>query len=118
MEVHTEGIIANYDVEGVTYSGGEPMAQAEALSRLTDMVRKSRDLGVVCYSGYTWEYLRSRGTADQQELLSRVDLLIDGVYLEGRHADLLWRGSANQRLLPLTARYLADINRLTQQPVR
>jgi anaerobic ribonucleoside-triphosphate reductase activating protein len=62
-------------------------------------------LGVVCYTGYRWEPLQQQGTTAQQALLNHIDLLIDGTYMESHHGDLLWRGSSNQRLLRLTARY-------------
>lgn len=98
-------ILSQSDIEGITFSGGEPMLQAAALARLIDMVRQSRDLGVVCYTGYRLEQLQEKGTADQKSLLDRIDLLIDGTYIESLHEDLLWRGSSNQRLLTLTDRY-------------
>jgi len=118
LEELADWVTAQPEIEGVTYSGGEPMAQAEALARLTDRIRRKRDLGVVCYTGYTWEHLQGRGTPEQHALLARIDLLIDGVYLEGRHGDLLWRGSANQRLLPLSPRYRDRIEALTSETDR
>ncbi len=80
------------------------MGQARALACLVDRVRSRRDLGVVCFTGYRLEELRHE---DHTALLARVDLLIDGPYVVEQHSDLLWRGSSNQRLLPLTPRYLA-----------
>ncbi|MBD2773100.1 4Fe-4S single cluster domain-containing protein [Iningainema tapete] len=97
-------VLAQPGIEGITLSGGEPMLQAPALSHLIDLVREKADLGVVCYTGYRLEQLQ-QGTLEQQDLLQRVDLLIDGIYIEQQHADLLWRGSANQRLISLTERY-------------
>lgn len=97
--------LAQDGIEGLTFSGGEPMAQAAGLCRLVDAVRARADLGVVCYTGDTLERLRDEGTDDQRALLTRVDLLIDGPYIREQHAKILWRGSANQRLLPLTDRY-------------
>lgn len=91
-------------IEGITLTGGEPMEQARALACLLDRVRSRRDLGVVCFTGYRLEELRLE---EHGALLSRVDLLIDGPYHLEQHADLLWRGSTNQRLHPLTSRYLA-----------
>ena len=98
-------VLAQPDIEGLTLSGGEPMEQAEPLCRLVDLVRSRADVGIVCFTGYTLEHLRHRASPDQIALLDRVDLLVDGTYVERRHADLLWRGSSNQRLLPLTPRY-------------
>ncbi|HLJ56760.1 MAG TPA: 4Fe-4S single cluster domain-containing protein [Chthonomonadaceae bacterium] len=99
-------------IEGITLSGGEPMEQAGPLAELIDRVRRAADLGVVCYTGHTLETLRKAGRPDRLALLDRCDLLIDGVYIESRHADLRWRGSANQRLIPLTDRYRAEIERI------
>lgn len=98
-------ILAQPTIEGITFSGGEPMGQSDALLQLVDQVRRERDLGIVCYTGYRLEQLQQTGTRAQQTLLQRIDLLIDGVYQQAQHGDYLWRGSANQRLLLLTDRY-------------
>jgi anaerobic ribonucleoside-triphosphate reductase activating protein len=91
--------------EGVTFSGGEPFAQAEALALLLDQVRLARpDFTAMSYSGFTLAAL-SRGTPAQRALLSRLDLLVDGPNQLARHGDQRWRGSSNQRLIPLTDRY-------------
>src|SRR5437870_3480299 len=39
-------LVALSAIEGVTFSGGEPMAQADALAALVDQVRTHRDLSV------------------------------------------------------------------------
>lgn len=93
------------DVRGVTFSGGEPMAQAGALRALVDQIRRTRDWSVMSYTGYTLEHLTRHGSANQRRFLARLDILVDGPYLAARHADLRWRGSANQRLHFLTARH-------------
>jgi anaerobic ribonucleoside-triphosphate reductase activating protein len=111
----TDWVLAQPELEGVTFSGGEPMEQAGALASLVDRVRASADLGVVCYTGYRLEVLRTRGSEEQRALVARTDLLIDGVYIESEHADLRWRGSSNQRLLPLTDRYRADVESILEE---
>ena len=104
-----EWALAQEGIEGLTFSGGEPMEQAEGLSALVDIVRAHKNLGIVCYTGYRLEALRRNGSVGQRSLLARTDLLIDGVYIEREHADVRWRGSANQRLLLLTDRYRAEV---------
>jgi anaerobic ribonucleoside-triphosphate reductase activating protein len=98
-------LTALQEVEGVTFSGGEPMAQAAALCRLIDRIRSARDMSFLCYTGYTLEILQRCGSDAQRGLLARLDVLIDGPYDLRRHTDLRWRGSDNQRVLLLTQRY-------------
>lgn len=93
------------DIEGITLSGGEPMLQPESLSIFIDELREVTNLGVMCYTGYRLEYLKDQGDIAQKRLLTKIDLLVDGVYQENLQADLLWRGSSNQRLLLLSKRY-------------
>jgi len=93
----------------LTVSGGEPMLQPAALVTLIDLMRENvPDLSVMVYSGYRYERLLARGTAEQLALIARCDLLVDSPYVERWHGDLRWRGSANQRLLRLTDRHTAE----------
>lgn len=105
VAVLSDWVLSQPDLEGITLSGGEPMLQAGALVALIDRLRTQADLGVVCYTGYTWETLQQQGNTDQLALLDRLDLLIDGRFQAAEQADLLWRGSRNQRLLALSDRY-------------
>ena len=51
------------------------------------------------YSGYTFEALLN-GTSGQKELLSTIDVLIDGPFiLSEKSLELNFRGSRNQRVL-------------------
>jgi len=93
------------DIEGVTFSGGEPMAQAAALVNLVDVIRRKRNLSFMSYTGYTLEHLRRRGSRWQKALVARLDILVDGRYVAARHTDLRWRGSDNQRVHFLSPRY-------------
>ena len=90
-------------IEGVTFTGGEPMAQAEELVNLASAV-KSIGLTLVCFTGYEIEEILE-GKIGGKELLEFIDILIDGRYVEEESAPLLWRGSKNQRVHFLTDRY-------------
>lgn len=84
--------------KGVTFSGGEPFLQAAALYELGKRF-KEHGLSLWCYSGWTFEELQKRGE-DVQKLLSVVDVLVDGRYVEERRTlSLPFRGSDNQRLV-------------------
>jgi len=102
-------VLGQPHIEGITLSGGEPMIQAGALTQLIDLIRQERDLGVMCYTGYRLEALQQQGINSQRQLLQKIDLLVDGTYIQSQHDDLLWRGSRNQRLLCLTPRYRVTV---------
>jgi anaerobic ribonucleoside-triphosphate reductase activating protein len=91
---------------GLTLSGGEPFMQPAACARLVELMRAQRpDLSVMVFSGYRLASLRRRRDRGTRALLALADLLIDGAYVERRHADLRWRGSSNQRIHILTPRH-------------
>ena len=83
---------------GVTFSGGEPFAQAEGFAKLAKLL-KSRGYEVASYSGYTFEQLMN-GTEAQRELLQSIDVLIDGPFVMAqRSLEIAFRGSKNQRII-------------------
>lgn len=100
-----EYFLAAPPIEGITFSGGEPMLQAEGLCQMIDLIRAQRDLSMILYTGFTYEQLCVFGTGYQKALLNKLDILIDGPYLEDLHTDQYWRGSSNQRIRFLTERY-------------
>jgi anaerobic ribonucleoside-triphosphate reductase activating protein len=104
--------LAQPGLDGLTLSGGEPLAQAAALAELVRQVRAARDLSVLCYTGYRLGDLEHRGTPEQRALLAQCDILIDGPYIRSQHADLRWRGSRNQRVVALTERHRAEVEAL------
>lgn len=89
---------ANPLCKGVTFSGGEPFAQAAGCYQLA-LRLKAEGYEVASYTGYTFEQLLE-GTPEQKKLLSVLDILIDGPYLQQeRSLELAFRGSRNQRIL-------------------
>ena len=93
--------IDEFDIEGVTYSGGEPTCQ-QNLPLLTDEIKKL-GLGVISFTGRKYE--------EVSDLLAGVDLVIDGAYvLEEKETKRRLLGSENQRILCLTDRYKNDIS--------
>ncbi|MBQ7529874.1 anaerobic ribonucleoside-triphosphate reductase activating protein [bacterium] len=84
-------------LDGLSLSGGEPFDQPEALTDLAESAHRC-GYGVMAWSGYTFEELMANEA--QRRLLEAVDVLVDGPFmLEQRSLSLLWRGSANQRVL-------------------
>ena len=94
-------IRSNPNLDGVTFSGGEPFEQVPALLELAKMI-KTEGLGLMSYSGYTLEELKDRGDAATDELLGLLDMLVDGRYVEEqRNLTLIYRGSENQRVIDM-----------------
>ena len=87
--------------QGVTFSGGDPMYQAAAFAELARQIHRRTQKDIWCYTGFTFESLIHD---DQRELLTEVDVLVDGPFVESLHdPDLLFRGSSNQRLIDVQA---------------
>lgn len=111
---HVEAVAG---IEGITFSGGEPFLQAAAVSRLIDRLRRRRPgFSTMSFSGYRVEWLRRSGSPAQRELLGRLDLLIDGPYVQRRHGALRWRGSRNQRIHALSPRHVAELEAQPDEP--
>jgi len=95
-------------IAGLSLLGGEPM-EPENQRELLPFVRNFKALypnkTVWCYSGYTWEQLTGKEPSlarceATDELLSLLDVLVDGEFVQAKHdISLRFRGSSNQRLL-------------------
>ncbi len=83
----------------VSFSGGDPLYQKEALTILARAI-KAAGKTIWCYTGFTYEQLAANDS--YRELLSLIDVLVDGPYIESlRDPDLPFRGSSNQRLIDI-----------------
>ena len=96
---------ANFGIEGVTYSGGEPTLQ-QNLSVLTDKIHEL-GLGVISFTGRRFEEVK--------DTLGNCDIVLDGCFDETQpEKERKLLGSANQRVLELTDRYAAVIDWFNQ----
>ncbi|MFF8726345.1 4Fe-4S single cluster domain-containing protein [Streptomyces sp. NPDC015171] len=115
--------------DGLTVSGGEPLQQAAALAellagaaRLRDGARRHegtagpRPADLLVYTGYEPGEL----TPGLRTALGGADALITGRFRVAEPTPLVWRGSANQRIVPLTAlgtaRYTPYLDRESVEP--
>lgn len=90
-------------IDGVTISGGEPFQQPDALAALLRGIHRWRGtapVDVLVYSGYA--YSRLTRSVQTREILGWCDAVVAGPYVERRNDGSPLRGSANQRLVPLT----------------
>ena len=93
------------DLDGVTITGGEPTEQPEALHNLLGGIDERRQGGtftgdVLCYTGRDEDDLHAMWPWARK----LIDAVIVGAFKITEPTGLLWRGSANQRLIALTER--------------
>jgi anaerobic ribonucleoside-triphosphate reductase activating protein len=81
----------------VTFSGGDPIYQAEALLPLAKEL-KQRGYTIWCYTGFLFEELLQRPHCPA--LLDFIDVVVDGPFQTPlRDISLRFKGSSNQRLI-------------------
>lgn len=98
-----------YEIEGITFLGGEPFLQAKNLSLFAKEC-KNNNLSTLCFSGFKYEYLKTNTLSGSCELLNYLDILIDDIYIEELiDSSRNWVGSKNQSFYYLTQIYNKDI---------
>jgi anaerobic ribonucleoside-triphosphate reductase activating protein len=97
-------------IEGVSILGGEPLQQLAALTPLCEAIA-TRGLGILVFTGYTFEEAQTIFGTAFDALWQTIDTLIDGRYvatqreLPSSASGRRFIGSQNQRILHRTARY-------------
>lgn len=93
--------------DGITISGGDPLEQKEELLKLAEALQEITG-DIMVYTGYTMEELEDTWDAgDLARLKKSISVLIDGPYREEENrADVVLRGSENQRILYFKKEYI------------
>ena len=100
-----DDILNTKNIEGVTFLGGEPFEQYEALLEISEAVH-TNNLGIVCFTGKNYDEIKEK----YPEILKYIDLLIDGEFQEKKKDySRPWVGSSNQNYIFLTDRYNKEI---------
>lgn len=116
--------LAPYYVSGLTLLGGEPFEpdnQRALLPFLKRVRERFPEKNIWAFSGYVYDtqlLQESRGRCEvTDEMLSHIDVLVDGPFVEEqKDITLLFRGSANQRLIDLNATRAAGTVVLWKNP--
>lgn len=94
--------IIAYNEAPVTFSGGDPLAQAQPLALLINRIKQELGYNVWCYTGYTW--LQVTQQPQLMAVVRQLDVLVDSPFLLAeRDTKLRFRGSRNQRLIDVQA---------------
>ncbi|MCX7695171.1 MAG: anaerobic ribonucleoside-triphosphate reductase activating protein [Caloramator sp.] len=97
LEYLYNDIVKNKFIDGVTFSGGDPLIQADKFSILAKML-KEKNINIICYTGYVFEDIINQ--KDKKELLKNIDVLIDGPFIqEKKTLKKSFVGSSNQRII-------------------
>lgn len=82
---------------GITFSGGDPLAQANELIDLVYLLRKRLpNLNIWVYTGYVYEDVK------HLPILQAIDVLVDGPFKQDlRDLSIPFRGSSNQRIIDM-----------------
>lgn len=96
-------------INGLTLLGGEPM-EPQNQRALVPFLKRVREVypkkNIWCFTGFTYEVLKTDGSHPRcevtDEMLSLIDVLVDGRYVdELKDLTLQFRGSSNQRLIDM-----------------
>lgn len=86
-------------IKGLSVLGGEPLAQGKELYEILKKIKTTMpDIDIWMWTGYIYEEL----DPVQKEIVSLVDVLVDGPFIEGKKdIRLKFRGSSNQRIIDI-----------------
>lgn len=95
--------VDEYDNHKVTLSGGDPMYRKDEVLELIQELRKRiPDINIWIYTGFTHDELLNLDDDVINNILSNIDVLVDGPFVEDlKSDDCLFRGSTNQRIINL-----------------
>jgi anaerobic ribonucleoside-triphosphate reductase activating protein len=86
-------------IKGLSVLGGEPLAQGKELYDILKRIKTAMpDIDIWMWTGYIYEEL----DPVQKEIVSLVDVLVDGPFIEDKKdIRLKFRGSSNQRIIDI-----------------
>ena len=88
----------NPSISGFSFLGGEPLDQIndDTLLRTVKAIKGQTGKTIWMWTGYVFENLNEK----QMEIVKHIDVLVDGPFIEAqKDMRLLFRGSANQRII-------------------
>ncbi len=110
-------IVKSDEFSNVTFTGGDPLYQVEAFTELARRIKEETGKTIWCYTGFTYEEILE--DEKMSRILPYIDVLVDGPFVqEQRDPELLFRGSANQRIIYLHGNPDEDVIPGTVETIR
>ncbi len=96
------------EIQGITISGGEPFLQFPAIFKLVMLIKEYTNLDIMLFSGYTYEEIKSQYSKETLDLFfHKIDIFVDGEYIDALNNNQMFRGSENQNIYFFTEKYRA-----------
>ena len=89
-------LIENFEVDGITLTGGDPLEQEDILILLEGLYKLNLPKGIILFSGYTFDEINKCSLRD---CFNYIDILIDGKFEESLKITNGLRGSSNQNVI-------------------
>lgn len=87
--------IEDYGIEGITFSGGEPLYQAKCLYMFVKKIKRKLDIDIFMFTGFTYDELNQV----QKDIWDMCNIIVSGKYIYDRKCDTgHWLSSSNQKL--------------------
>jgi len=109
LDAITAQVCEQSEIEGITFSGGEPLLQLPALQQFARNIRDNTQLTLLLFTGFTWEEIQRNPPA--ADIVKYMDIVIAGRYLHHQRFAKSLIGSTNKTIHFITDKYcLADLN--------
>lgn len=91
-------MIKDFELDGVTITGGDPFEQEEELLELLILISSlSLSKGVIVFTGFTYDEIRENKI--REKCCDYIDVLIDGRYEDKNRVTDCFKGSSNQNII-------------------
>jgi len=98
-------LIKNFEVDGITLTGGDPLEQEDILILLEMLYKLNLPKGIILFSGYTFDEINN---CSLRECFNFIDVLIDGRFEKEQKISSSLRGSENQNILYFSSKVSSE----------